>query len=58
MVLELIFGLICLMLWTLAYPLLRIRFAKTNRFKHHPSLLLFKSFVWVNKLFKKIYVKK
>lgn len=55
---ELVLALIILILWTLVYPFLRLRFAMTNRFKHHPSLLLFKSFVWLTNLMNFNYFKK
>jgi hypothetical protein len=55
---ELILGLIILTIWTIAYPFLRLRFINTKRYKHHPSVLLFKAFVWANNLFKYNYFKK
>ena len=56
--LELTLGLIILILWTIAYPLLRIKFLRTNKYKDYPSLVLFKAFVWTNHLFKYDYFKK
>jgi hypothetical protein len=55
---ELFLGILILILWTLAYPFIRLHFLKTNRYKHHPSVILFKSFVWVNNLLKINYSKK
>ena len=55
---ELVFGLIILILWTIAYPLLRLRYSRTKRFNHHPSLMLFKCFVWLTNLMKFNYFKK
>jgi hypothetical protein len=55
---ELILGLTILILWTLAYPLLRMNFFRTNKYKDYPSILLFKAFVWTNNLFKYDYFKK
>lgn len=57
-ILELVLGLIILILWTIAYPFLRLHYLRTNRYKHHPSILLFKAFVWANNLFKFNYFKK
>jgi hypothetical protein len=55
---ELLCGILILTLWTIAYPLLRLRYSIKKRFKYHPSLLLFKSFVWMTNKFKYDYFKK
>lgn len=58
LLIELLFGIVILILWTISYPFLRLRFLSTNRFKHYPSVILFKSFVWISNLFKINYSKK
>jgi hypothetical protein len=56
--LQLIFGLCILVLWTIAYPLLRMRYSYKRRYTRHPSFILFKGFIWTNSLFKFDYFKK
>lgn len=46
LLLEIIFGIIILILWTLLYPLLRLRYKTTKNHKHIPSVVLFRAFVW------------
>jgi hypothetical protein len=46
LLLEIIFGTIILILWTLLYPLLRLRYKTTKNHKHIPSVVLFRAFVW------------
>jgi hypothetical protein len=46
LLLEIIFGTIILVLWTLFYPLLRLRYKTTKNHKHIPSVVLFRAFVW------------
>lgn len=46
LLLEIIFGVIILILWTLLYPLLRLRYKTTKNHKHIPSVVLFRAFVW------------
>jgi hypothetical protein len=44
--LEILFGLLILIVWTLLYPLLRLRYRNTGLIKHKPSVVLFRAFVW------------
>lgn len=46
LILEIIFGTIILIFWTLLYPLLRLRYKSTKNYKHNPSVVLFRAFVW------------
>jgi hypothetical protein len=46
LILEIIFGTIILIFWTLLYPLLRLRYKNTKNYKHNPSVVLFRAFVW------------
>lgn len=46
LLLEIIFGVIIIVLWTLLYPLLRLRYKTTKNHKHIPSVVLFRAFVW------------
>jgi hypothetical protein len=55
---EFVFGVTLLISWTLAYPFLRLRYENTKQYKHLPSLVLFRAFVWSANLFKFDYFKK
>jgi len=60
---EVVVGILILIVWSLLYPLLRLRYKSTNRQKHIPSVVLFRAFVWIanvsNKfIFKNNYYKK
>jgi heme/copper-type cytochrome/quinol oxidase subunit 2 len=44
--LEIIFGVIIIVMWTLLYPLMRLRYKQTQKQKHSPSVILFRVFVW------------
>jgi heme/copper-type cytochrome/quinol oxidase subunit 2 len=44
--LEIIFGLFIIVMWTLLYPLLRLRYKQTKKQKNSPSVVLFRVFVW------------
>jgi heme/copper-type cytochrome/quinol oxidase subunit 2 len=44
--LEIIVGLFIIVVWTLLYPLLRLRYKQTKKQKHIPSVMLFRVFVW------------
>jgi hypothetical protein len=46
LLLEILFGLLILTLWTLLYPLLRLRYKNTGLTKHKPSIVLFRAFIW------------
>lgn len=46
LLLEIIFGVIIMVSWTLLYPLLRLRYKTTKNHKHIPSVVLFRAFVW------------
>jgi len=55
---EFILGVVMIIAWSCAYPLLRLRYQRTKKFKHLPSLVIFKGFVWASNLFKFDYFKK
>lgn len=55
---EFVFGVTLLIFWSLAYPLLRLRYEKTKQYKHLPSLVIFRAFIWSGNLFKFDYFKK
>jgi hypothetical protein len=46
LLLEIIFGTIIIVFWTLLYPLLRLRYKITKNHKHQPSIVLFRAFIW------------
>lgn len=46
-----VFCVILLLVWTIAYPLLRLRYKKNKNLFQHPSYILF---VWYKKLQKKL----
>lgn len=55
---EIFLSIIFLVCWTLAYPLLRLRYNESNKYKHHPSVVLFRLFLWASNLFNFDYFKK
>jgi hypothetical protein len=55
---ELILSIVLLFFWTLSYPLLRLRYNLTRKYKHLPSIVIFRGFVWAGSLFRNNYFEK
>lgn len=51
LLLEIILSLFLLIGWTLVYPLLRLRYQETLQYKHLPSIILFRWFLWASNVF-------
>jgi hypothetical protein len=56
--LEICLSIIFLIVWTLAYPILRLRYQKTLKHKDLPSVVLFRMFLWAMNLFNRNSFKK
>ena len=56
--LEIILSILLLIGWTLLYPSLRLRYQNTLLYKHLPSILLFRLFLWASNVFDKNSFKK
>ena len=55
---EILFSILFLIVWTLLYPLLRLRYQNTLQSKHLPSVVLFRLFLWASNVFEKNSFKK
>lgn len=49
--LEIILSVLLLIVWTLLYPFLRLRYQETLKHKYLPSVVLFRWFLWASNLF-------
>lgn len=48
---EILLSVILLLGWTLLYPLLRLRYQETLQYKHLPTIILFRWFLWASNVF-------
>jgi hypothetical protein len=55
---EILLSILFLIVWTLLYPLLRLRYQNTLLHKHLPSVVLFRLFLWASNVFEKNSFKK
>jgi len=55
---EILLSILFLIVWTLLYPLLRLRYQNTLQSKHLPSVVLFRLFLWASNVFEKKSFKK
>lgn len=57
-IVEFIFGVILLIVWSLLYPFLRLRYNANKVHKSLPSVILFRWFIWSTNIFRYDYFKK
>jgi len=55
---EILLSILFLIVWTLLYPFLRLRYQNTLLHKHLPSVVLFRLFLWASNAFEKNSFKK